>query len=120
METPFSVGDVLRLKPGGRLANWRPDSNCEARSRVAVVTKVRAKKDLYQNVHGARMYVPVLGIYIKPEHRVKNVWVHPNEFKLFDHFDPQRANIYADYLEENGELEAASKLRRAFPLGELP
>lgn len=31
-------------------------------------------------------------------------------------FPPEPANVFADWLEENGEARAAEKLRQAFPL----
>lgn len=113
---PFNVGDVLRLKPGGRIANWRPNSNKESHSRLARVTKISKKeKWLFKE----QKIGWVTGVYVKPEHRVKNVWIHPDEFKLFEKFDPLRVNVYADWLEENGEVRAAEKLRTAFPLGDV-
>lgn len=40
-----------------------------------------------------------------------------NEVRLLAYLEPAAANVYADWLEEHGELRAAQKLREAFPLG---
>jgi hypothetical protein len=42
----------------------------------------------------------------------------PAAIELLSRIDPLAANIFADWLEENGELRAAMKLRAAFPVWE--
>lgn len=38
--------------------------------------------------------------------------------KLYRKYDPLTANVFADFLEENGYTEAAELLRNKFPLGD--
>jgi len=38
------------------------------------------------------------------------------EIALASRYDPLTANVFADWLEENGEIRAAAKLRAVFPL----
>lgn len=41
---------------------------------------------------------------------------YPNDLRKVYKLNPQTANVYADWLEENNEPWAARKLREAFPL----
>jgi|SRR5215813_3789425 len=41
---------------------------------------------------------------------------HASEIALASRYDPLTANVFADWLEENGEIRAATKLRAVFPL----
>lgn len=43
----------------------------------------------------------------------------PRYVSFVRHLDPAAANVYADFLEERGELRAAMLLREAFPLSLL-
>jgi hypothetical protein len=40
-----------------------------------------------------------------------------NELRLVRHLEPLPANVYADFLDDRGQHEAARMLREAFPLG---
>ena len=113
---PFQVGDVLRLKPGKRLPNWRPDSNRDSAPRIARVVKVDSFRKSWSSIYGEREQVKVQGIHIKPENRKRNVWVHPVEFAYFDVID--LVKVFADFLEESGCPEEWTKLlREKFPIG---
>lgn len=58
------------------------------------------KKSIEEYSNGIQRYLTTQGVEAKPVTAV----------------DPLSANVYADWLEENGEASAAMKLRKAFPI----
>lgn len=48
--------------------------------------------------------------------RRPSLLVFLEEITPLEPFDRTTANVFADWLEENGEPEAAAKLRKAFPI----
>lgn len=110
----LKVGDVLQ-------SNFTdPGSSKRLRSACVVVGKPWVLRHCYSQ---GKYAVLVLRIY-QDDERFKGrkaVKVRRMAPDLFPPLDPATANVYADWLIDQGEYTAAVKLRRAFPLSiEVP
>lgn len=115
--------EALALKPGDRVEAYYYDTGL----RVAVVVRVYIVEERdYATVRGIR------GLYdgckvgdfyscrVRPLGRTARGGAYPSTIRFADELrrshDPIAANVYADWLEESGYLEAAAALRKRFPL----
>ena len=98
----FKPGDRVRLKAGLRKKRlWNPQIKGNTAFGTVTRIKVRGK---------------VIVLYIRPDNREKAVSI-PDEF--VDLVCRQPANVYADWIEEQGKpgwQEVADALRKAFPM----
>jgi hypothetical protein len=57
-----------------------------------------------------------ISLRVRCEGTRRRIYRRPWQVIAAGHLEPLTANVYADWLDENGEHGAADKLRRAFPL----
>lgn len=75
-----------------------------------------------EDIHTVRVdgeYIECFGITSRINHKIhcdRYVDLIRIDVLTNQHYDPPTANVFADFLEENGYIEAAKLLRSEFPL----
>lgn len=97
--------EALKLRPGDKVECWYTDTAVKC----YVVEVVSAEKVVVRRIRDRWPFNEQGRLYpAMPK--------HPKLIRRDRAYDPAVANIYADWLEEAGEVKAAALLRAEFPI----